>query len=201
MKFLKCAAIASLSLLVTTAWAGGHESGDAPAVEEKPFIYASQSMHMTAEVVAIDHETREVTLRGPQGNEVTLTVSEEARNLGQVEAGDLLNAEYVQSVSIEVMADPGLGAGAAELAAAGRSPEGAMPGMAVMDTQMITATVEEINLEANTFKLKGPEGNVQEFTARNPENLKLAEVGDLVVITNTEALAINVEEAPAEKTE
>ena len=38
----------------------------------------------------------------------------------------------------------------------------------------------------------------QEFTARNPENLKLAEVGDLVVITNTEALAISVEAAPAE---
>ena len=67
-----------------------------------------------------------------------------------------------------------------------------------MDTQVITATVEEINLEANTFKLKGPEGNIEELTARDPDNLKLADVGDLVVITFTEAMAIAVEHTTPE---
>ena len=63
---------------------------------------------------------------------------------------------------------------------------------------MITATVEEINLENNTFKLKGPSGEVQEYVARDPENLKKAEVGDLVVITYTEAVAISVEKTTGE---
>ena len=53
-------------------------------------------------------------------------------------------------------------------------------------------------LEANTFKLKGPEGNVNEFTARSPENLKLAKVGDIVVITITSAIALAVQETAAE---
>ena len=203
MSILKYIGAAALILTMVNAWAGDEpaaaESAAAEsAAAEKPYIYASQSLMITAVVEAIDQETRVVTLRGPQGNSVTFTVTEEARNLGQVKAGDLVDVEYLQEISIEVMANPGLAPGAGELAVAARSPEGDMPGMAVVDTQVITATVEEINLEANTFKLKGPEGNVEEFTARNPENLKLADVGDLVVITYTEAMAIAVEHAKAE---
>ena len=46
--------------------------------------------------------------------------------------------------------------GAGEIMAAGRSEKGEMPGMAAIDAMVVTATVEEINIEANTFKLKGP---------------------------------------------
>jgi hypothetical protein len=50
----------------------------------------------------------------------------------------------------------------------------------------------------NTFKLKGPDGTVNEYVARNPDNLKRAAVGDLVVITVTAAVAVTVEEQPAD---
>ena len=73
-----------------------------------------------------------------------------------------------------------------------------MPGVAAMEATVITATVEEINIEANTFKLRGPEGNIREFVARNPENLRRSKVGDLVVITITNAVAIVVEKPVAE---
>jgi hypothetical protein len=73
-----------------------------------------------------------------------------------------------------------------------------MPGFAAMEQVVVTATVEDINIEANTFKLKGPDGTINEYTARNPDNLKRAMVGDLVVITRTDAIAIVVEEQPAE---
>ena len=39
---------------------------------------------------------------------------------------------------------------------------------------------------------------MQEYLARDPENLKQATVGDLVVITQTERLAISVQETDAE---
>lgn len=87
---------------------------------------------------------------------------------------------------------------AGELTAAGRSEKGEMPAAAVINAQVVTATVEEINLENNTFKLKGPAGEVKEFVARNPENPKKAAVGDLVVITYTEAVAISVEKTSEE---
>ena len=57
-------------------------------------------------------------------------------------------------------------------AIAARAEAGAMPGGAISDTLILTAVVEEIDLERNTFKLRGPEGNVREFAARDPENLR-----------------------------
>jgi hypothetical protein len=165
---------------------------------DRPSFSASQSMTVSAVVEAIDHESRVVTVRRPDGEEITFTAGEEARNLGQVEVGDVLIAEYVESVSIVVMANDGLGADAAGAAAMARAAEGDMPGFAAMDASVVIATVEEINLEMNTFKLKGPDGTVSEYVARNPDNLNRAAVGDLVVITVTEAVAIAVERQPVD---
>jgi hypothetical protein len=149
-------------------------------------------------VETINQETREVTLRGPEGETVSFVASEDARNLGQVKVGDIVMAEYVQSMSIEVFANDGTEPGAGELTVSGRSEEGDMPALTAIDALVVTATVEEINLEANTFKLKGPSGEIKEFEARDPENLKKAAVGDLVVITYTEAIAMAVEKATGE---
>ena len=179
-------------LVSANAWADHHK------VAEKPYIYASQSAQMNAVVEAINMETREVTLRGPQGNAVSMVVGEEARNLDQVEVGDIVSAEYVRSLSIEVLPGDGTEPGAGGLTAAARAEKGEMPAGVVMDTQVVTATVEAIDMEANTFKLKFPDGAVEQFTARDPKNLALAEVGDLVVITTTEALALRVDHASGE---
>ena len=185
--------LASLLLFASNGWAG-----EKATATDKPSMSTSETMIVTAMVEAINHETREVTLRGPEGESVSFVASEEARNLDQVQAGDIVIAEYVQSMSIEVFANDGTKPGAGEISGAGRSEKGEMPGMAAIDSVVVTATVEEINLEANTFKLKGPSGEIKQYEARNPENLKKADVGDLVVITYTEAVAITVEKTTAE---
>jgi len=79
-----------------------------------------------------------------------------------------------------------------------RTAEGEMPGLTAFNAQSVTATVEEINLEANTFKLKGPDGTVTEYAARNPHDLRRSAVGDLLIITTSEAVAISVEVGPLE---
>jgi hypothetical protein len=155
-------------------------------------------MTVSAVVEAIDHETRVVTVRKADGEELTFTASEEARNLDQVDVGDILIAEYTESIDIQVLPNDGMEPEAAAAAAMARTKKGQMPGFAAMEQVVITATVEDINIEANTFKLKGPDGQINEYTARNPENLKRAMVGDLVVITRTDAVAVVVEEKPAE---
>ena len=183
----------ALTLFSSPLWAG-----ESPAATDKPSMSTSQTVILTAMVEAINHETREVTLRGPEGNSTSFVASEEARNLDQVSVGDIVMAEYEQSLSIEVFANDGTAPGAGAIAAAGRSEKGEMPGMAAIDATVVTAIVEEINLEANTFKLKGPSGEIKEYVAQDPENLKKAAVGDLVVITYTEAIAISVEKTTAE---
>ncbi len=190
----KAIALLTACLLSTTpCW-----SDESASVVEKPSLHTSQTVILTAVVEAINHESREITLRGPEGNTASFVVSEEARNLDQVNVGDTVVAEYEQSLSIEVFANDGSAPGAGTLTAAGRSEKGEMPAMAAVDAQVITATVEEINLEDNTFKLKGPDGEVTQYVARDPENLKKAEVGDLVVITYTQAVALSVEKTTEE---
>lgn len=160
---------------------------------DKPSISASRSATVSALVETIDHETREVTLRREDGETISFVVSDDARNLAQVEVGDVLVVEYIETLDIQVMTidDAKAEAGMAEVVA--RTKEGEMPGMAKIETMVITAIVEEINLSDNTFKLKGPQGNIQQYTARDPENLKKAAVGDLVVISQTKAMALTVQ--------
>lgn len=184
--------------LVLLSLSGAAWSQEDPATMERPSMSASQSVTVSAVVEAIDHETRVVTVRKSDGEELTFTASEEARNLDQVDVGDILIAEYVESIDIQVLANDGMEPEAAAAGAMARTEKGQMPGFAAMEQVVVTATVEDINIEANTFKLKGPDGTINEYTARNPENLKRAMVGDLVVITRTDAIAIVVEKQPAE---
>ena len=185
--------LAAALILPLSAW-----SGDEQQAAEKPSISATETVQLSAVVEAIDLETRQVTLRGPEGNSRMITVREDARNLDQVNPGDTVNVEYMQNLTIEVFANDGMKPGAGSLSAVQRAKEGEMPGMAAMDTSIVTATVEAIDIEANTFKLKWPEGVVNEYVARDPENLKKADVGDLVVVTYTEAIAIVVEQTASE---
>jgi len=187
--------VITLTLLFLTApvWAD-----EGMTSSEKLSISASRSETLSAVVDAVNHETREVTLTGSRGNTVTFIASPDVRNLDQVNVGDHVFAELYEEVNISLHGVKDMEPGAGQMQEMARAPEGDKPGAAIVGTTVITATVEEINLENNTFKLKGPQGNVQEFTARDPENLKKAEVGDLVVITVTQALGILVEAPAAE---
>jgi len=186
-------AVVALLLLYAVVSAAGE-----PAAMDKPSLHTSTTIQLTAVVEAINHETREVTVRKPDGEVVSFIAGEEARNLDRVDVGDLVHAKYVESMSIEVVANDGYEPGAGGYSTVDRSKKGDMPAVVAVDSQIVTATVEEINLAANTFKLKGPDGEVNEFTARDPENLKRAAVGDLVVITTSVGVAISVEEGPAD---
>jgi ASC-1-like (ASCH) protein len=59
----------------------------------------------------------------------------------------------------------------------------------------VTATVETIDKNSQYVTLKGQEGKTVEVKVKDPKNLEGVKVGDEVVITYTEALAISVEKA------
>ena len=189
MSITKFAGTITLALVLGTAFAGEHKAN-----QDKPSISSSHTMKVSALVEAVDYETREVSLRDPSGELISFVAGEEVRNLAQMKAGDVVFAEYTESLYIDVMEGQGAVPGESDFTAVGSAEEGQKPGMTAFDSQVITATVEDINLETNTFKLKWPDGSVEELTARDPENLKKAAVGDLVVITKTVSLFISVEE-------
>lgn len=174
------------------------QAGDDVAATEKPSFSATQKVQLTTVVEAVDREARTVTLKGPQGNTRTLQAREDSNNIDQIEVGDLVNVEYVQNMSIEVFANDGMEPGAGVMGATATNKEGETPGVMEMQTTVVTAIVEDINIEANTFKLRWPEGEIMEYEAQDPENLKKADVGDLVVVTYTQAIALYMNEVPAE---
>ena len=174
------------------------QAGEEVAATEKPSFSATRTLQVTTVVDAVDREARTVTLKGPEGNTRTIKARDDSNNIDQIVVGDLVNVEFVQHMSIEVFANDGMEPGSGTMAATAVNKEGETPGGMEMITSVTTATVEDINIEANTFKLKWPGGEIKEYEAQDPENLKKAEVGDLVVTTYTEAIALYMNEVPAE---
>ena len=193
MKLLVLVMTISLALAVQPAFALDEASS-----ELKPSFSASQAVTATAQVEAINHETREVTLLLENGDTFTSQVSDDARNLDQVSVGDVVYAHYTESISIEVVESDGAEPEAYIQEDLARTAEGKMPGVAAMESAVATAIVEEINLDDNTFKLREADGEIRQYTARNPGNLRMAEVGDKVITTVTTSVVITVESRPAE---
>ncbi len=175
-----------LFLVTGFAWADQHET------DMKPGFFASQTMTMEAVVEAIDHEARLVTLRQQDGSSVTFTPSPDVRNLDQVSAGDVLHVEVSQSITIQVADVDGIEPAEGEMMAVARSEEGEMPAMVAVDTSVVLATVVAIDLQSQTYKLQFVDGSVNEYVAMNPENLKMAAVGDVVGVEVTESIIAEV---------
>lgn len=167
-------------------------------IQEKPYISTSVSAIETATVTAIDQETRSVTLLDEGGNSTTFTAGDEVRNLAQVSTGDLVTIEYIKNLTVQVIDAPNAVPAVADVIAEVRAEEGEMPAAATIETMVEVSTIEAIDIEANTFKLKDENGMVTEYTARNPDNLTRSKVGDVVVATLTEAMAISVSKVVAE---
>lgn len=200
MRIARNLSLVALVAFAAAACAAGQGTAPAeapPAAEaiEGLSFSATQVDTITAVVEAIDYDTREVTLVDDMGDVVTLTAGEGVRNLNQVSVGDVLIAEHLENITVEVFKGDGRGAEQAEMFSAARAEEGEMPGGVAIESVVVVAVVKAINLDDNTFVLEGPDGSLQEYQAMNPDNLRLAEVGDIVAITMTESLAIAVEKS------
>ena len=77
-----------------------------------------------------------------------------------------------------------------------RCEKGEKPGGSLADVVTVVATILAIDPDKPSVTLQGPEGHVVEVLVKQPEKLKQVEVGDQVVITYSQAVAISVTAAP-----
>ena len=68
---------------------------------EMPAGIAARQVTVTASVEAIDKETPSITLKGPEGNVVTVIVMD-PKNLEKVKVGDKLAITYTEALAISV---------------------------------------------------------------------------------------------------
>jgi len=164
------------------------------ATQEKPAMKQEALITLEATVTAINHETREVTLQDAEGESITIIAGDEVRNLAQVEVGDKLKVEYLQTIMIQVVAADEAAVGAQQIVAGDRAEPGEKPAGSAISETTVVAEIQAINKENQTVVLKGPQGNSQTVKVRNPDNLEKVAIGDKVKITYTEAMAISVTE-------
>lgn len=157
-----------------------------------PGIELGDGIALTAEVVAIDKADRTLTLRGAEGNIVTLEVGEEARNFDQIEIGDNLNVEYYESVAL-YLGKAGQKPDVASGQVVARSEKGDKPAGVVMEIVDVSATIQSIDKKTRHVTLKLPDGRVVDKkvdpSVKAFDSLK---VGDAVHAMFTEAIAISV---------
>ena len=170
--------------------------GSSTPESDAAFVATTQVQSLTATVVSINLETREVVLTGENENERKITLSEDARNLAQVSPGDIVNVKFIEHVTMELVKGDNMNAFEANIERDVRSEEGEMPLRAKMIKTVAAFTVEAIDTEASTFTLKSVEEISHTFTAKDPANLAKASIGDAVAVTTTKVVAMEVTKAP-----
>ena len=75
--------------------------GRAP-LGSRPGFAAIDAVEVRASVVAIDYQTREVMLKGPEGKIIKVKAGPEVKRLNEVKTGDSVVARLTRAVSIEV---------------------------------------------------------------------------------------------------
>ncbi len=155
----------------------------------------TELVQVSAVVESIDHDTRMVTLRDSEGRLVTFRVGEAVRNLPQISRGDRVDAAYYRSLAIDLHKKGEATPSVSSSSGGSRAAVGATPGAAGGETITIIATIRALDRKNQTATLESPSGELTTIAVPNPAHFDVAEVGDLVEINYTEAVAISVEKS------
>jgi len=164
-------------------------SCDKPAAKEK-WIH----VNIDATVENVNAEKREITLKGPEGNLVTVTASEAVKRFDEIKVGDTVQAEYLtflraefREPTAEEKANP-----LVVVAEAGRAPKEVDPAGAVGAVVKAVVTVVGINMEGKKVAIQGPRGNYMILPVEDEAVLNNLKVGEIVIMTYAEAVALSL---------
>jgi hypothetical protein len=150
----------------------------------------------TAQVVSIDRASRTLGLEQANGTTQRFTVGDAVRNFDRIQVGDKVQARFIESVTLEVKKTGSTETRQYEREAEVHAKAGDQPGAMAGHQLVILANLVALDPEAMTMTLQGPEGSLV-LPVRNPDHFKVARVGDQVEVVYTEALVVDLEQAPA----
>ena len=164
-----------------------------------PVIAESETVTTTATVRAIDMKNRLVTLKPKSGQPFTIHAGEEVRNLSQVRVGDQVVMKYTEAMAVRINRDTSGGIASRKESTSGeRAALGQKSAGTVRNTVNIVANVLAIDRQSRRITFQGPEDTV---TVKAPTDVDISrlDVGDQVLLTYVEELAVSVEPAVAKK--
>jgi Cu/Ag efflux protein CusF len=183
-----------LAIVAATAWPVTAQTGAVVAGSAPGKAGVAQTIKLTATITAIDKATRDVTLKGPQGNEVTVTAGPDVKNFANMRVGDPVDVQYIEAVTLELKKGGGQKVARTEQAGVKGAKPGERPAGVAGRQVTIVADVIDVDPAKQTVVLRGPKRTVS-LTVDDPEQFKRIAKGDQVEATYTQALAIAVEPA------
>ena len=193
---IACAA----TLFLATAGSAEETTPGNPPMEMKASgtpgkVVGSRTHKITANVTALDVAKREIVIEAVPGRPVTFVVDPDVRNLDQVHIGDRVVLEYSEGLMMQMQA-PGAAPVAPKVAIeATRSKPGAEPGGGLAATVEGTVTITAIDPKNRMVVFKAPGGELYQVKAAPGVHLEKAKVGDQLVATYTQSVALRVEPA------
>ncbi len=187
---LLCGALLALGLTAAVAAEEETTASKAPMGRKDAVLVT-----VTASVEAIDVNKREITLKGPLGNSFTFTVDPRVKRLNEVKVGDLVRADYYIAMAAELRKPTKEEAKhpLEVLDAEGKAAPTEAPAGAQVRRFKVVTTIEGLDRPTRTVTVKGPRGNYLTARVADPARLTQVHIGDTVIITYTEALAVSLE--------
>jgi len=147
-------------------------------------------------VTSINHETREVVLKNESGDEQSFVIGEQARNLDQVNAGDIVTIKAAKLVALALYPASTAMKGSITKTAVSRSELGQKPHMTISREVELTGRVSMLDAETRMAVVAGKNGDISMEVAPDVD-ISTINVGDTVQATYLEMISITVN-APAE---
>jgi hypothetical protein len=157
----------------------------------------TDTVEVSAAVTRLDVAKRHLTVRSDAGEEFTLDVSPEVRNLPQVQVGDRVVVRYTEAIGAAIRKEGDPSAPTIDLSA-DRAQPGAKPSATVKSTASIPVEIIAVDAAKNVVTFYDADRLVRTLPVRRPEAqewIRQLKPGDKVVVTYAESLAVSVEPA------
>jgi Cu/Ag efflux protein CusF len=189
---LACAAV--LGLGATPAMANQQNPSGSPSGSPSGTEMGSRSQlqHTTGTITAIDKSARTVTLKGEDGEKMTVDVPKDVKAFDTLKTGDKVDLDYYESLAV-AMLPPGTKPSMSERTMRQRN-QAAQQGMVGKETT-VSAEVVSVDPAANKVTFKGPRGQTKTINVQDPAmqaKLPNLKPGQVVQFTYTEALAASL---------
>jgi len=145
---------------------------------------------VTASVEAIEKETREVTVKKPDGTFDVFYFPETIRRFDTLKVGDKITAKYYENLVLRVKAP---GEKDVNSASGGTVRADGKSAATASRQRTITATIAAIDQSVPSITFTGPNGWKYSSRVEDKKALAKVKVGDRLDITWTEALILSVE--------
>jgi len=153
-------------------------------------------VHLNATVTAIDAASRVVTLKTAKGKVEEIVAGPEVRNFDQIKVGDAVHGLAVETLTLELLKGGAGKAMRSETTGVAQAAPGAKPSGAVAERLTIVADVVAVDRKAGTILVKGKKQSMT-LEVKNPDQLKLIEVGDAIRGTYEHEVAVALAAGPA----